>query len=127
MKLQSAARDFLYICSRKFAENPPETSQPQIRHKIFGRPNIRRKIVFAGLMAVKKFCLGSSSQPYRLRVEVQERVSELWYSAQHWLFKIGDELNDNLRLEESGYGYGVGTVDSLQYEGGWNSDGYFGC
>jgi len=35
-------------------KNPPETSQPQIRHKkIFGRPNIRQKIPLTGQMAIK--------------------------------------------------------------------------
>ena len=77
------------------------------------------------------FCLGlermhllTSSRPYRLRVEVQHRSTNLWYSAEYWSFKIGDELNDRYRLEVSGYSGDAG--DSLQYEGDYNGDGLFG-
>jgi len=62
----------------------------------------------------------TSSQPYRLRVEVQERSTNLWYSAEYWSFHIGDELNDNYQLEVSGYSGDAG--DSLQYDGGWDGE-----
>jgi len=67
----------------------------------------------------------TSSQPYRLRVEIQERSSDLWYSAEYWSFKIGDELSDKYRLEVSGFSGDAG--DSLQYEGDWEGDGDYGC
>ena len=60
-----------------------------------------------------------------MRVEVQERVTELWYSAEYWTFNIGDELSDKYRLEVSGYSGDAG--DSLRYEGDANGNGHFGC
>jgi len=75
-------------------------------------------------LGLEKIHLLTSSQPYRLRVEMQDRSSNLWYSAEYWSFKIGDEINDKYRLEVSGY---IGDAgDSLQYEGDWNGDGWFG-
>jgi len=76
-------------------------------------------------LGLEKVHLLTSSQPYRLRVEVQERATELWYSAEYWSFKIGDELNDKYRLEVSGYSGDAGN--SLQYEGDYDGNGYFGC
>jgi len=73
---------------------------------------------------LEKMHLLTSSQPYRLRVEVQHRSTSQWYSAEYWSFKIGDELNDKYRLEVSGYSGDAG--DSLQYEGDFNGNGYFG-
>ena len=75
-------------------------------------------------LGLEKVHLLTSSQPYRLRVEVQERSTDLWYSAEYWTFKIGDELNTKYRLELSGYSGDAG--DSLQYEDDWNGDGRFG-
>ena len=63
-----------------------------------------------------------TSLPYGLRVEVQQWSTNLWFSAEYWSFKIGDELNDKYRLEVSGYSGDTG--DALQYEGDWNDDGY---
>jgi len=71
-------------------------------------------------LGLEKMHLLTSSQPYRLRVEVQNRSTNLWYSAEYWSFKIGDELNDNYRLEVSGYNGDAG--DSLQWEGDKNGD-----
>ena len=76
-------------------------------------------------LGLEKVHLLTSSQPYRLRVEVEERSTNLWYSAEYWSFKIGDEINDKYRLEVSGFSGDAG--DSLQYEGEYNGDGYFGC
>jgi len=76
-------------------------------------------------LGLEKIHLLTSSQPYRLMVEVQERSTNLWYSAEYWSFKIGDELNDKYRLEVSGYSGDAG--DSLQYEGGWNGYACLGC
>jgi len=59
-------------------------------------------------------------EPYRLRVEVQQRSTNLWYSAEYWSFKIGDELNDKYRLQVAGYSGDAG--DSLQYEGDYGND-----
>jgi len=55
---------------------------------------------------------------------VQQRTTNLWFSAEYWSFKIGDELNDKYRLEVSGYSGDAG--DSLQYEGNWNGIDNFG-
>jgi len=66
-------------------------------------------------IGLEKLYLLTSSQPYRLRVEMQGYITALWYSAEYWSFKIGDELNDKYRLEVSGYSGDAG--DSLQYEG----------
>ena len=66
-------------------------------------------------LGLERMHLLTSSQPYRLRVEVQERSANLWYSAEYWSFKIGDELNDKYRLEVSGYSGDAG--DSFQFEG----------
>jgi len=71
-------------------------------------------------LGLDKVHLLTSSQPYRLRVEVQKRSTNLWYSAEYWSFKIGDELNDKYRLEVSGYSGDAG--DSLQYEGDHGND-----
>jgi len=76
------------------------------------------------VLSLEKMHLLTSSQPYRLRVEVQERSANLWYSAEFWSFNIGDELNDKYRLEVSGYSGDAG--DSLQYEGDKHGDGLFG-
>ena len=75
----------------------------------------------------------TNSQPYRLRVEMQQWSTNLWFSAEYWSFQIGDkywsfqigdELNDKYRLEVSGYSGDAG--DSLQYEGDFHGDGLFG-
>ena len=68
-------------------------------------------------LGLEKMHLLTSSQPYRLRVEMQFRDDLLWLSAEYWSFKIGDELNDKYRLEVSGYSGDAG--DALQYEGNW--------
>ena len=65
-------------------------------------------------LGLQKVHLVTSSQPYRLRVEVQERATELWYSAEYWTFKIGDELNDKYRLEVSGYSGDAATRSSIK-------------
>jgi len=75
-------------------------------------------------LGLERMHLLTSSQPYRLRVEVQQWSTNLWFSAQYWSFKIGDERNDKYRLEVSGYSGDAG--DSLQYEGDFNGDGEFG-
>jgi len=75
-------------------------------------------------LGLEKLHLLTSSGPYRLRVEVQERSTNLWYSAEYWSFKIGDELNDKYRLEVSGYSGDAG--DSLQHEGDWLGNGRYG-
>jgi len=77
------------------------------------------------LARLEKVHLLTSSQPYRLRLEVQDRSTNLWYSAEYWSFKIGDELNDKYRLEVSGYSGDTG--DFLQYEGDSNGNSCFGC
>jgi len=75
-------------------------------------------------LGLEKMHLLTSSQPYRLRVEVQYRSTNLWYSAEYWSFKIGDELNDKYRLDVSGYSGDAG--DALQYEGDHMGNGRFG-
>ena len=75
-------------------------------------------------LGLEQMHLLTSSQPYRLRVEMQFMNDLLWLSAEYWSFKIGDELNDKYRLEVSGYSGDAG--DSLQYEGDYNGNGRFG-
>jgi len=75
-------------------------------------------------LGLEKVHLLTSFQPYRLRVEVQERSTNLWYSAEYWSFKIGDEINDKYCLEVSGYSGDGG--DSLNYEGDWDGNSHFG-
>ena len=75
-------------------------------------------------LGLEKVHLLTSSQPYRLRVEVQDQSTNLWYSAEYWSFKIGDESNDKYRLEVAGYSGDAG--DSLHYLGDLNGDGNFG-
>ena len=75
-------------------------------------------------LGLERMHLLTSSQPYRLRVEVQKRSSNLWYSAEYWSFKIGDELSDKYRLELSGHS--GDAPDALQYEGDQNGNGLFG-
>jgi len=75
-------------------------------------------------LGLENIHLLTSSQPYRLRVEMQENSTNLWYSAEYWSFKIGDELNDKYRLEVSGYSGDAG--DALQYTGDSNGNGKFG-
>ena len=75
-------------------------------------------------LGLEKVHLLTSSQPYRLRVEIQERSTNIWYSAEYWSFHIGDELNTKYRLEVAGYSGDTG--DSLQYEGDKQGDGKFG-
>ena len=75
-------------------------------------------------LGLQKMHLLTSSQPYRLRVELQERSTNLWYSAEYWSFKIGDGLHDQYRLEVAGYSGDAG--DALQYQGEYNGNGKFG-
>jgi len=75
-------------------------------------------------LGLQKMHLLTSSQPYRLRVEVQDRSTNLWYSAEYWTFNIGDGLHDQYRLEVAGYSGDAG--DAFQYQGEWNGNGYFG-
>jgi len=77
-------------------------------------------------LGLERVHLLTSSQPYRLRVEVQSRPRsrKRWYSAEYWSFKIGDELNDKYRLELSGYSGDAG--DALQYQGDKRGDRKFG-
>ena len=42
-------------------------------------------------LGLEKTHLLTSSRPYRLRVEMQQKDMELWFSAEYWSFKIGDE------------------------------------
>ena len=39
----------------------------------------------------KVHLLTNCQLPYRLRVELQQRDTELWFSAEYWSFKIGDK------------------------------------
>jgi len=76
-------------------------------------------------LGLEKMHLLTSSRPYRLRVEVQHRSTNLWYSAEYWSFKIGDGPNDKYRLDVAGYSGDAG--DALQYEGDQNGNGAFGA
>jgi len=76
-------------------------------------------------LGLEKIHLLTSSQPYRLRVEIEDRSSNLWYSAEYWSFTIGDELNDKYRLDVSGYSGDAG--DSLRWSEDYGGNGCFGC
>jgi len=76
-------------------------------------------------LGLEKIHLLTSSQPYRLRVEIEDRSSNLWYSAEYWSFTIGDELNDKYRLDVSGYSGDAGN--SLQWPEDYGGNGCFGC
>jgi len=123
----------------------PTQSDPVLVKSVFGWIIINQRLLYsfdwnrtwaeykAGFGSIDAdFWLGlenmhllTSSQPYRLRVEVQERSANLWYSAEYWSFKIGDGLNvDKYRLDVSGYSGDAG--DALQYEGEYNGNGKFG-
>jgi len=81
-------------------------------------------------LGLEKVHLLTSSQSYRLRVEMEDRSTNLWYSAEYWSFKIGDELNDKYRLHVSGYsgdagdGLHTGVIDGWQYHDGRNFTTY---
>ena len=66
-------------------------------------------------LGLEKMHLLTSSQPYRLRVEMEMYFSGEWYSAEYWSFKIGDELNDKYRLDVSWYSGDAGNA--LQHAG----------
>ena len=42
-------------------------------------------------LGLEKVHLLTSSQPYRLRAEVQQWSTNLWFSAEYWSFQIGDK------------------------------------
>jgi len=75
-------------------------------------------------LGLEKVHLLTCSQPYRLRVEVQYRSSNLWYADEYWSFKVGDELSDKYRLEVSGYSGDAG--DELRYVSDIGGNGNFG-
>jgi len=54
-------------------------------------------------LGLEKMHLLTSSQAYRLRVEVQQETTGDWYSAEYWTFTIGDEANDRYRFDVDGY------------------------
>jgi len=59
---------------------------------------------------------------YRLRIEVQELSTELWFSAEYWSFTVGDETNSKYRLDVAGYSGDAG--DAVENDGGsYNSNG----
>ena len=74
-------------------------------------------------LGLEKVHLLTSSQSYRLRVEVQDYYTEVWKSAEYWSFTIGDELNDKYRLEVDGYSGDAGNA--LVYEGDYANNGCF--
>jgi len=42
-------------------------------------------------LGLEQMHLLTGCQPYRLRVELQQRRTNLWFSAEYWSFKIGDQ------------------------------------
>jgi len=75
-------------------------------------------------LGLEKMYLLTSSQPYRLRVEMQDQSTNIWHSAEYWSFIIFDE-SSKYRLEVAGYS--GDASDSLQFEDQWNGDGRFGA
>ena len=45
----------------------------------------------------------TSSQPYRVRVEIQQQTTGLWYSVEYQSFTVGDESNDQYRVNVDGF------------------------
>jgi len=45
--------------------------------------------IFSG----RSFHLLTSNQPYRLRMEMREESTGLWYSVEYWTFQIGGVLD----------------------------------
>jgi len=54
-------------------------------------------------LGLENMYLLTSSQPYHLRLEMQNQRKNIWYSAEYWFFEIGDELNDKYRLHVAGF------------------------
>jgi len=75
-------------------------------------------------LGLQQMHLLTSSQPYRLRFELQQRTTDLWYSAEYWSFKIGDGPTDKFRIDLAGYSGDAG--DTFEYEGDHNNNGYYG-
>ena len=75
-------------------------------------------------LGLQKVHILTNCRTYHLRVELQESSTNLWYSAEYWSFKIGDELNDKYRLEVSGQSGDAG--DPLHHKGDWKGNGQFG-
>ena len=45
----------------------------------------------------------TTSQPYRVRFEIQQQTTGLWYSAEYQSFTVGDESNDQYRVNADGF------------------------
>jgi len=75
-------------------------------------------------LGLEQMHLLTSSQAYRLRVEVLLKSNNLWYSAEYWSFHIGDEAHDKYRLSVDGYSGDAG--DALQYPGDYIGNRKYG-
>jgi len=64
-------------------------------------------------LGLEKVHLLTTSQPCRLRVEMQQESTGDWYSAEYSSFSVGDETNDKYRIAVDGYSGDAG--DGLQY------------
>jgi len=51
-------------------------------------------------------------------MEVQQQSTGLWYSAEYWSFTIGDEANDQYRINVDGYSGDGGNGLHVNYDDG---------
>jgi len=69
-------------------------------------------------LGLDKMHLFTSSQPYRLRVELQQETTGLWYSAEFSTFTVGDEAS-TYRLNVDGCNGDAGSGMLIQVNSGW--------
>ena len=74
-------------------------------------------------LGLEKMHLLTSSQAYRLRVEVQEETTGDWYSAEYWTFTIGDETNEWYRIHVDGYSGDAGDRMRVCQQTRWSMNG----
>ena len=67
-------------------------------------------------LGLKKIHPLTKSQPYRLRVELQQESTNRWYSAEYWSFRVGNEAEERYRLYVAHYSGDAG--DKLNYHYG---------
>jgi len=65
----------------------------------------------------------TSSQHYRLRMEMLLESDGLWYSTEYWKFHIGDEATDKYRLDVDGYSGDAGNPLQTPGTSGFIHDG----
>ena len=74
-------------------------------------------------LGLERIHLLTNVQPYRLRMEMEQESDGKWFTDEYWTFHIGDEPNDQYRLDVAGYSGDGGN--SLQHpsNSNWMHDG----